>query len=89
QPRIPDILYCVAGSTAHELGFLADIEPELLQRCMNDNYYSHAYPGQCVLQTLVHRRKIVFVNGLASLTPIPGYIADSGRSTNRGLWKGH
>jgi 3-dehydrosphinganine reductase len=90
QQQLPDTLYCVAGGTANELGFLIDLAPEEIERCMNNNYYTSVYPAQAVIRAWVHddqnaaepavpkQRKIVFVNSSASLTPIPGYVAYSG-----------
>jgi 3-dehydrosphinganine reductase len=90
QQQLPDTLYCVAGGTANELGFLIDLEPEDFERCTNNNYYASVYPAQAVLRAWIHddenaavpkvpkSRKIVFVNSSASLTPIPGYVAYSG-----------
>ncbi|RYP51215.1 hypothetical protein DL768_003421 [Monosporascus sp. mg162] len=89
QPVIPDILYCVAGGTPTELGFLLDLEPEVFERCMNNNYYSSVYPAQAVLKGWTKDdenaetpsrpkiRKILFVNSSASLVPAPGYLAYS------------
>ncbi|KAF2004267.1 short chain dehydrogenase [Amniculicola lignicola CBS 123094] len=89
QPRLPDTLYCVAGGTSTELGFLVDLEPQTFERCMNKNFYSSLYPSQSVLRSWINDdkdaattaeprlRKIIFVNSSASLVPIPGYIAYS------------
>jgi 3-dehydrosphinganine reductase len=38
-----DILYCVAGGTATECGFLADINATNLDSCMKNNYIISAY----------------------------------------------
>ncbi|KAF2445300.1 short chain dehydrogenase [Karstenula rhodostoma CBS 690.94] len=98
QRELPDTLYCVAGGTANELGYLMDLEPDQIERCMNNNYYSSLYPAQAVLRAWVQddksagvpkspkARSIVFVNSTASLTPIPGYLAYSaGKSAQRAL----
>lgn len=94
QPQVPDSLFCFAGGTSTELGFLVDLEPEVLERCMNKNYYSSLYPSQVVLQRWIKddentddipktpkQRKIVFVNSSASLVPVPGYLAYNGECT--------
>ncbi|KAI1390362.1 uncharacterized protein F4822DRAFT_233968 [Hypoxylon trugodes] len=89
QPSLPDILYCVAGGTPNECGFLLDLTPEVFERCMTNNYYSSVYPAQAVLKQWVEDdsvsmipkspkiRKIIFVNSSASLVPAPGYLAYS------------
>jgi 3-dehydrosphinganine reductase len=90
QPTLPDILYCVAGGTPNECGYLLDLEPEVFERAMNNNYYSSLYPTQAVLKlwtdddkdaavpSVPKLRKIVYVNSSASLVPAPGYLAYSG-----------
>ncbi|KAF2260235.1 putative short chain dehydrogenase/ reductase [Lojkania enalia] len=99
QPQLPDALFCVAGGTAYELGFLVDVEPEQLERCMNNNYYASLYPAQSILKAWIKDdknsketpskpklRKIIFVNSSASLVPTPGYIAYSaGKCAQRAL----
>lgn len=60
---------------------------------MNNNYYSSLYPARAVLTSWIEDdkaaketpakptlRKIVFVNSTASLVPLPGYLAYSGKS---------
>ncbi|KAF4997925.1 hypothetical protein FGRMN_3516 [Fusarium graminum] len=91
QPRLPDILYCVAGGTTNELGFLVDLDPEDVQRCMANNYLTSAYPAQAMLKLWIEddkrsksstnrrygprRRQLVFVSSAAALVAFPGYIA--------------
>ncbi|KAH8648722.1 short chain dehydrogenase [Tricladium varicosporioides] len=89
QPRSADILYCVAGGTPNECGFLVDLEPEVMERCMNNNYYSSVYPAQAMMNIWIGEdkespvppvpklRRIIFVNSSATLAPIPGYLAYS------------
>ncbi|RYP80596.1 hypothetical protein DL770_006144 [Monosporascus sp. CRB-9-2] len=89
RPEMPDILYCVAGGSSTELWFLLDLEPQVFERCMNNNYYSSLYPAQAVLKRWTkddenaetppspRLRKILFVNSSASLVPVPGYLAYS------------
>jgi 3-dehydrosphinganine reductase len=84
-------VYCVAGGTPSECGFLIDLQPEVFERCMNNNYYSSLYPAQAALKLWTQDdedaavppspklRKLVFVNSSASLVPAPGYMAYSGR----------
>ncbi|KAF2676605.1 acetyl-CoA synthetase-like protein [Lentithecium fluviatile CBS 122367] len=74
QPRLPDTLYCVAGGTANELGYMIDVEPSAFERCMNNNFYSSLYPAQTILKAWVEDdkttpkppiprdRRIIFVN---------------------------
>lgn len=94
QPSLPDVLYCVAGGTAHELGFLVDLQPEQFVTCMNNNFYSSLYPSQALLNAWVEDdrssgqsppkpklRKIIYVNSSASLAPSPGYLAYNGKSS--------
>ncbi|RYO76146.1 hypothetical protein DL766_003881 [Monosporascus sp. MC13-8B] len=76
---MPDILCCVAGGTSTELGFLLDLEPQVFERCMNNNYYSSVYPAQTVLKRWAkddenaetppspRLRKILFLNSSPSL----------------------
>ncbi|KAF2877770.1 putative short chain dehydrogenase/ reductase [Massariosphaeria phaeospora] len=53
QPHLPDILYCVAGGTPTECGFVLDLEPTVFERCMANNYYSSLYPAQAALRLWV------------------------------------
>ncbi|KAF5575850.1 short chain dehydrogenase [Fusarium pseudocircinatum] len=91
QPRLPDILYCLAGGTTNELGFLVDLDPSDVQRCMTNNYLTSAYPAQAILKLWVQddkqkepnsnvkgsvkRRKLVFISSAAAFVAFPGYIA--------------
>ena len=89
---MPDVFYCVAGGTPKECGFLIDLEPDVFERCMNNNYYSSLYPAQAVLKLWVKDdktasvppvpkvRRILFVNSSAALIPVPGYVAYSGKN---------
>ncbi|KAF1998468.1 short chain dehydrogenase [Amniculicola lignicola CBS 123094] len=98
QSTLPDTLYCVAGGTSTELGFLVDLAPDVFERSMNKNYYSSLYPAQAALQSWISddqdapippspkARKIVFVNSSASLIPTPGYLAyAAAKSAQRAL----
>ncbi|KAI1388534.1 putative short chain dehydrogenase/ reductase [Hypoxylon trugodes] len=87
QPRIADILYCVAGGNHAENGFLADITAKEIESCMNNNYYTAAYAAKSMLDIWInddgekpnyahHRtRKIVFINSAAAFLGLPGSIA--------------
>ncbi|KAG5665010.1 hypothetical protein KAF25_008744 [Fusarium avenaceum] len=91
QHRLPDILYCVAGGTTNELGFLVDLEPADVQRCMTNNYLTSAYPAQAMLKLWIEddksskpvtrqknssrRRQLIFVSSAAALVAFPGYVA--------------
>ncbi|KAJ4305133.1 hypothetical protein N0V90_000663 [Kalmusia sp. IMI 367209] len=98
QPLLPDVLYCMAGGTAYELGYMIDLEAEQFERCMNNNYYSSLYPARHVLSSWVEddkkaavpktpkQRSIVFCNSSASFMPIPGYIAyNAAKAAQRAL----
>lgn len=85
------MLYCVAGGTANELGFLADISPDKVSRCMNNNYLTSAFPVQAALKLWIaddrnfqevpglkqspKTRSIVFVSSAAAFIGLPGYTA--------------
>ena len=86
QARLPDILYCVAGGCAAEVGFFIDIDTGQLESCMRNNYYTAAFASHCVLKmwqeddqkTTYPRltpRQIVFVNSATAFLGIPGYAA--------------
>ncbi|KAF5691252.1 short chain dehydrogenase reductase family oxidoreductase, partial [Fusarium denticulatum] len=91
QSRLPDILYCLAGGTTNELGFLVDLDPSDVQRCMTNNYLTSAYPAQAILKLWIQddkqkksnpnvkgsvkRRKLVFISSAAAFVAFPGYIA--------------
>ncbi|KAF4450884.1 short chain dehydrogenase reductase family oxidoreductase [Fusarium albosuccineum] len=91
QPSLPDVLYCVAGGSTNELGFLVDLDPAAMQRCMTNNYLTSAYSAQSMLKlwtendkklqqnstrnTIPKHRKIVFVSSAAAFVALPGYVA--------------
>ncbi|KAF2679794.1 short chain dehydrogenase [Lentithecium fluviatile CBS 122367] len=87
--QLPDILYCVAGGTPNETGFLIDVEPEILEQCMYNNYFSSAFAAQEMLKRWTEddknaevparprERKIIFMNSASALAPTPGYAAYS------------
>ncbi|KAJ6442335.1 short chain dehydrogenase/reductase family oxidoreductase [Purpureocillium lavendulum] len=97
QPRLPDILYCVAGGTTNELGFLVDLSADDVQRCMTNNYLTSAFPAQAMLKLWTdddkhfdanghgrgpRKRKIVFVSSAAAFVAFPGYVAYTQYSVN-------
>ncbi|OAQ66097.2 steroid dehydrogenase [Pochonia chlamydosporia 170] len=82
----PWALVCVAGGTAEEIGFLADISPDAISSCMTKNYVSSAYIAQAVLKrwvtptseqksNRVDSRHLVFTASTAALVSVPGYAA--------------
>ncbi|KAF4632084.1 hypothetical protein G7Y89_g6047 [Cudoniella acicularis] len=91
QPRNADGLYCVAGGTTVETGFLADINSNHLEQCMRNNYLTSAYAAQAMLKIWTeddkqsskrtHQvpapkdRQIIFVSSAAAFVGFPGYIA--------------
>ncbi|RYP86959.1 hypothetical protein DL770_004840 [Monosporascus sp. CRB-9-2] len=89
QPRVADILYCVAGGNYAENGFIVDIAAEDLENCMKNNYYSSAFAAKSMLDiwteddnkrngpaTRTHNlRQIIFINSAAAFLGSPGSIA--------------
>ena len=87
QARLPDVLYCVAGGTSTELGFITDIDAGDLESCMRNNYFTAAYPAQSILKmwteddtqtaqtSSAKLRQIVFINSAAAFLGMPGYVA--------------
>lgn len=88
QPRIADILYCVAGGNHAENGFLVDIRAKDLDNCMKNNYYSSAYAAKALLDIWTEDdkkpaapvsqpklRQMVFINSAAAFVGLPGSIA--------------
>jgi len=86
QTSLPDVLYCVAGGTPTQCGFITDIEAADIESCMKNNYYTSAYMAQAMLkiwteddgkaETASPRlRQIVFINSAAAFIGLPGYIA--------------
>ncbi|KAK9444801.1 putative short chain dehydrogenase/ reductase [Metarhizium brunneum] len=89
QPRIADVLYCVAGGNHAENGFLVDIKAQALESCMRNNYFTAVYPAKSLLDIWteddlkgpIHprsdprKRQIVFVTSAAAFLGSPGSIA--------------
>lgn len=78
---VADILFCVAGGSTTQMGFLADISPEALISCLEINYYAAIFIAQQVMKRWVQNpasactRHIVFISSTAAFVSIPGYIA--------------
>ncbi|KAI9151265.1 putative short chain dehydrogenase/ reductase [Paramyrothecium foliicola] len=53
QDPIPDMLYCVAGGSHAENGFLVDIRPSDLESCMANNYFTAAYAAKSMLDVWI------------------------------------
>lgn len=89
QPQLPDAVYCVAGGTSTETGFMVDISAEDLERCMRNNYLTSAYAAHTAFRLWVEddkqqenqnkgprkTRQIVFISSAAALVGFPGYVA--------------
>ena len=88
------MLYCVAGGTAAQTGFFADIEASDLDSCMKSNYYTSAYSAQAMLRIWTEGdqnqkaqgvsqklRQIIFINSAAAFVGMPGYSAYAGMLT--------
>ncbi len=88
QPRIADILYCVAGGNHAENGFLVDIKASDLDNCMKNNYHASAYAAQTMLKIWTEDdkaglisspesrlRQIIFINSAGAFLGLPGSIA--------------
>lgn len=88
QPRIADILYCVAGGTPTECGFLADIDTADLDSCMRNNYFTAAYSASTMFkiwteddrlkekeEVAPRLRQTVFINSAGAFLGVPGYTA--------------
>jgi 3-dehydrosphinganine reductase len=90
-----DILYCVAGGTPTECGFLADIDPADLESCMRSNYFTAAYSASSMFKMWTEDdrlkekesvsnklRQIVFINSAGAFLGLPGYTAYTRKSAN-------
>ncbi|RYP61090.1 hypothetical protein DL769_007865 [Monosporascus sp. CRB-8-3] len=91
QPRLPDMLFCCAGGTPGQVGFINDLTPEQLETCMQNNYLTAAFSAQMMLKiwtgdnktakgTTPLTRRIVFINSVAAFCTVPGMGAYSGSS---------
>lgn len=92
QPRLPDLLFCCAGGTPSQVGFIKDLSPEQLGSCMQNNYLTAAYSAQIMLKIWgedqkadeevkapkLRTRHIVFINSVAAFCTVPGMGAYSG-----------
>lgn len=63
QPQLPDQLYCVAGGTAKEIGFLVDISTQDVERCLRNNYLTSAYAAHALFRIWTeHDRRVLKEN---------------------------
>ncbi|RYP06860.1 hypothetical protein DL764_002908 [Monosporascus ibericus] len=97
QPRLPDMLFCCAGGTPGQVGFINDLTPVQLETCMQNNYLTAAFSAQMMLKiwteddktakgTTPLTRHIVFINSVAAFCTVPGMGAYSApKSAVRGL----
>ncbi|RYP45719.1 hypothetical protein DL768_007960 [Monosporascus sp. mg162] len=97
QPRLPDMLFCCAGGTPGQVGFINDLTPAQLETCMQNNYLTAAFCAQMMLKiwteddktakgTAPLTRHIVFINSVAAFCTVPGMGAYSApKSAVRGL----
>jgi 3-dehydrosphinganine reductase len=79
----PDYLFCAAGGSKKENGFLTDLRPEDFQKCFNNNYFSAVFISQVCLRLWLEEdeetqkdrgtRHIVFVSSKAAFVGLPGY----------------
>ncbi|PWY89858.1 putative steroid dehydrogenase [Aspergillus heteromorphus CBS 117.55] len=83
---LPTILFCVAGGTAEEIGFFADISSQHIKTCMDRNYLSAAYIAHALLCRWLaeppksadeksHPRHLIFTASTAAFLGLPGYVA--------------
>lgn len=70
QPRIADSLYCVAGGNHAENGFIVDLQPDAIEHCMRNNYYSAAFPAKSMLDIWT-QDDVKKHGGRAALVPGP------------------
>jgi 3-dehydrosphinganine reductase len=78
--RAPDVLFCVAGGSTTQMGFLAEIEAKAIESCMESNYYSAVFCAQsCLKRWLLDHssttRHMVFTSSTAAFVGLPGYIS--------------
>ncbi|RYP27316.1 hypothetical protein DL767_007740 [Monosporascus sp. MG133] len=97
QPRLPHMLFCCAGGTPGQVGFINDLAPAQLETCMQNNYLTAAFCAQIMLKiwteddktakgTTPLTRHIVFINSVAAFCTVPGMGAYSApKSAVRGL----
>ncbi|KAL4870556.1 hypothetical protein BDV12DRAFT_165814 [Aspergillus spectabilis] len=82
-PTAPSILFCVAGGTADEIGFFADISAQHIESCMARNYFAAAYISHALLRRWIRKppsspdtkRHIIFTASTAAFLGLPGYAA--------------
>ena len=79
---LPSSLYCVAGGTAQEMGFFADISTHHIKSCFDKNYFAAAYITHALLRRWLaeppvakETRHIVYTASTAAFCCLPGYGA--------------
>lgn len=92
QPRVPDVVYCVAGGNYNQNGFFVDLTAQDLEDCMRNNYFSAANAAKSVMDIWLaedvssprppqqRRRQLIFINSAAALLGLPGSIAYTSKS---------
>jgi 3-dehydrosphinganine reductase len=87
QPRIPDIVYCVAGGNYNQNGFFVDLSTKDLEDCMRNNYFSAANAAKSLMDIWLaedasslkpsrpRHRQLIFINSAAAFLGLPGSIA--------------
>ncbi|PYI34368.1 putative steroid dehydrogenase [Aspergillus indologenus CBS 114.80] len=84
-PTPPSTLFIVAGGTAAQVGFFANITPEEIKSCMDQNYFAAAYIAHACLRrwlqeppadnTSNSKRHLIFTASTAAFLGFPGYAA--------------
>ncbi|KAI9848234.1 MAG: hypothetical protein M1838_000623 [Thelocarpon superellum] len=79
---LPTALFCVAGGTADEVGFFADISCEDMRACFDRNYFSAAFITHSILRRWIAQppatgesRHIILTASTAAFVCLPGYSA--------------
>ncbi|RAL17452.1 SDR family oxidoreductase [Aspergillus homomorphus CBS 101889] len=82
-PAPPSILFIVAGGTAAQVGFFANITTEEIKSCMDQNYFAAAYIAHACLRRWLkeppssptEKRHLIFTASTAAFLGFPGYAA--------------
>jgi 3-dehydrosphinganine reductase len=87
QPRVPDIVYCVAGGNYNQNGFFVDLSAKDLEDCMRNNYFSAANAAKSLMDIWLaedavslkpprqKHRQLIFINSAAAFLGLPGSVA--------------
>ncbi|OJK04262.1 hypothetical protein ASPACDRAFT_50143 [Aspergillus aculeatus ATCC 16872] len=83
QPTPPSVLFIVAGGTAAQVGIFANITPEEIKSCMDQNYFAAAYIAHACLRRWLQeppadsqtKRHLIFTASTAAFLGFPGYAA--------------